>query len=91
MSAITRAMTPWEHELSQMTGAAIAAVAANPAVAVPLRHHMITAVVALEIMLLDFDAECEELSDAIELQLADWRAEIDWANYEVRHVIGAAA
>ena len=88
---MTGAMAPWEHEVSQMLGKAVAAVASNPAVAVALRHHVISAVVALDIMLLDFDAECEEASDAIERQLADWRAEIDWANYQVRHVIGAAA
>ena len=29
--------------------------------------------------------------DTVAEQLADWRAEIDWAHYEVRYVIGAAA
>mgnify|MGYP000679786305 FL=1 len=91
MSAMTRSMAPWEHELSQMVGLAVAVLAANPAAAVPVRFEFAKSVIALEIMLLDFDAECEEMSLAIDRKLSDWRAEIDWANYEVRQVIGAAA
>lgn len=91
MSTMTKAIPPRQYERSQMVGLAVAAVVANPAVAVPLRHELMSAVVGFEIMLLDFDAETEESTTAIAAQLADWRAEIDWAHYEVRLVIGAIA
>lgn len=85
---MTKAMSPREYEQSQMVGLAVAAVAANPAVAVPLRHELMSAVVGFEIMLLDFDAETEESTSAIAAQLADWRTELDWENYDL---IGAVA
>ncbi|MCX8559814.1 hypothetical protein OS122_02730 [Mycolicibacterium mucogenicum] len=104
MSATTKAMAPWEHELSQTVGLAMAVVAASdrrqhePASAVTFTYtaatigaEFIGAVVGMNLMLDDFDAEFEEISGTIGRQLADWRAEIDWAHYEVRHVIGAAA
>lgn len=91
MSALTKAMAPREHEWSRLVGLAAWVVHVKPAVSVPLRALWLSDLIQLDIMLLDFDAECEEASDAIERQLADWRAEIDWANYKVRHLIGAAA
>ena len=83
MSAMTKAMTPSAHELSQIVGGAVMLTAAKPAVAGPLWHMFIEAVVKVEIMLLDFDAECEDMSDAIDRQLADWRDELDWSTYEL--------
>lgn len=98
---MTKAMAPWEHELSQTVGLAMAVVAAaypetqNPATVVTfeftkanVRDKFLQAIVALEIMLLDFDAECDDLEDIFERQMADWRTETEWSNYEL---IGAAA
>ena len=70
-------------KVKELMALAIAVVSINPALAVPLRHYVFTSVIALDLMLLDFDAECEDMSDAIDRQLADWRAELDWSTYEL--------
>ncbi|MCT7369418.1 hypothetical protein [Mycolicibacterium llatzerense] len=101
MSPMTQAMAPWEHELSQTVGTAMAVVAASdhraedPASAVTFTFttseigaEFIAVAWAFEILLHDFDADCEEFEDEYERDMSDWRAETEWSNYEL---IGAAA
>lgn len=88
---MTKAMASREHEWSRLVGLAAWVVHVKPAVSVPLRALWLSGLIQLDIMLLDFDADFEEMSLALDRKLSDWRAEIDWANCQVRHVIGAAA
>ena len=60
--AMTAAMAPRDHEASQLLGLAAHVVNADPAVAVPLRQLWLQGLVALDIMLLDFDEEAYEMS-----------------------------
>lgn len=87
MSAMTRAVRLSDPcGVPQLIERAATTVLANPAIAVPLRHYVFSLTVGLELMLLDFDAEFEDMSGAIERQLADWRHELDWADYKLVEV-----
>jgi len=92
---MTKAMARPAHELSQAVGAAIAIVAAHdhrsvdPASVVTftfkcgeVHAEFLTAVVGLEVRLLDFDADCEEIWADVDRQLSKWHEEI-WSDYEL--------
>ncbi len=75
MSAMTTAMTPFEHELSQTVGLALAVVDANPAAVEPIQFAIHQTIRTFEFALADFDTEAATLSTDIDDQLAKWRSD----------------
>lgn len=84
---MTKAMAPWEHEVSQSVGHAIAAVSANPAAVVPIEYEIALVIFSVRLELMGFDVQCQDMSAAIDKQLADWRTQLDGVDYRVPNTI----
>lgn len=77
MTAITTAMTPWKHELSQLLGSAEAVVAANPAAVQPIQFAIHQTIRTFEFALADFDTEADTMAGHTYAQLDQWADDID--------------
>lgn len=76
---MTKAMTPSEHQFSQLFGL----VAANPAVAVPFHHELARGILAISLMFHEFDADCMDMADEIKRQLVEWRQETALSTHDI--------
>lgn len=78
---MTKAMTPMQQEMSQLVGLATALISKHPEAAAPFRWELVTQVLSMDMMLLDFDARCEVYDAEIRCLLAVWATERAWSTY----------
>lgn len=76
---MTKAMTPSQHQFSQLFGL----VSANPVVAVPFHHELARGILAISLMLHEFDADCEDMADETKRLIRRWRQETALSTYDV--------
>ena len=75
MSAMTKSMHPSVHEMSQLRGLAVYTISRHRDREMYDRFgaYLINGILAIDLLLEDFDAQCEHWEAAFVLQMAAWR------------------
>lgn len=90
MSALTKAMTPWEHELSQMLGAASHIIPTDNGRRVLSEISFLVDLIDGMIVTALDDPRDEKIERDIENRLWEWGRENEWLFYELTEAGWAA-